>query len=209
LCKIFKKCYYERPLGVHGIPNPIEYDCLIHEFLCSRLPSLANYTMNDRTLPVITAINYVSIMSTMLNTAYSDPGFLPRSTKQELEYIQRKRKRFEPYVTVSYNGKDVDCHWCSTCMHYKPPKVHHCRSCNNCVCREFNLSIYNALITECMSSLISVFVPISARFDHHCPFVGNCIGQRNYVSFILMLLSVVVSCCFVVSCSITVLILGN
>ncbi|KAK8944253.1 putative S-acyltransferase [Platanthera zijinensis] len=60
--------------------------------------------------------------------------------------------------------------FCTYCDTPKPPRAHHCRSCKMCI----------------------------MDMDHHCPFIGNCVGAGNHRFFIAFLISVVISCLYVV-----------
>eukprot|EP01063_Lacrimia_lanifica_P011262 TRINITY_DN1808_c0_g1_i1.p1 TRINITY_DN1808_c0_g1~~TRINITY_DN1808_c0_g1_i1.p1 ORF type:complete len:327 (+),score=76.55 TRINITY_DN1808_c0_g1_i1:67-1047(+) len=64
--------------------------------------------------------------------------------------------------------------WCTTCHIWRPLRTSHCSDCGNCV----------------------------ARFDHHCPWTGTCIGGRNYKYFYLFLAFTTVLCLYVMAVSI-------
>lgn len=121
-------------------------------------------------LPIFTCVILLSTVFFLCMTSCTDPGILPR---QELQSVMSEeiRHNVESVVGVcaSIQAEDLlteqqvneGYRWCSTCHVVRPPRSSHCQDCNNCV----------------------------LTFDHHCPFVNNCIGQRNYVFFSAFLVS--------------------
>ena len=55
----------------------------------------------------------------------------------------------------STHSLDSPQRFCNTCQITKPPRTHHCARCNTCV----------------------------SGFDHHCIFIGICVGKQNYRYF--------------------------
>ena len=63
-------------------------------------------------------------------------------------------------IKVIHKGVYKEVKICSTCNIVKPFRSHHCSDCDNCV----------------------------INFDHHCPWIGGCVGRRNYIFFFIFLI---------------------
>ena len=59
--------------------------------------------------------------------------------------------------------------YCGTCSIMRPIRSSHCFDCNNCV----------------------------ERCDHHCPWIGNCVGKRNYWLFYLFVVCLTISILYI------------
>ncbi|XP_061896124.1 palmitoyltransferase ZDHHC9 isoform X1 [Entelurus aequoreus] len=123
-------------------------------------------------IPVFAVVLFLFVIAMLLRTSFSDPGVLPRALPEEATFIEMEieaangnvpsGQRPPPRIrNVQINNQIVKLKYCYTCKIFRPPRASHCSICDNCV----------------------------DRFDHHCPWVGNCVGKRNYRYFYLFTLS--------------------
>lgn len=127
-------------------------------------------------LPAVVIIySYIWFLTAMfmVKTASGDPGFAPKnihvSYSPELIRDDCQRAPDELFSTVSlpYYGtsKPTTVKYCITCHIWRTPRMSHCHHCHSCV-----------------------YV-----HDHHCVFLNNCVGFRNYRYFLWFLLTVVLT----------------
>jgi len=139
----------------------------------------------DNKAPMIGgALLFVICTACLIVTAEMDPGIIPRPNQHERpfksypankDFDNKNNNGFMHSYSYSHSGMNVhfpfrqtinvDGHivthkYCHTCQIVRYPRSFHCQVCNNCI----------------------------ERFDHHCPWVGNCIGLRNYNYFLSFLL---------------------
>lgn len=107
---------------------------------------------------LFTFILYCIVCYLLITSGCTDPGILSRKINNRI------KEKFDYDYKTDYKlinkGKSIKYNLCYTCNIVRPSRTSHCAECDNC--------------TE--------------RFDHHCIWIGQCVGKRNYRNFILFLI---------------------
>ncbi|XP_065562645.1 palmitoyltransferase ZDHHC3-like isoform X1 [Artemia franciscana] len=107
----------------------------------------------------IHAVSFNSLIFLLLfahwRAVFTDPGTVP---------FPARKLDFSDLHSGNRASSEQKEGWtvCLKCEIYRPPRAHHCRTCNRCI----------------------------RKMDHHCPWINNCVGERNQKYFLQFLIYV-------------------
>ena len=139
------------------------------------------YTISNRVWKIIAAILFgilgLELELNFLFAVLKNPGSINIGWSEvNLKYVkfdsEEDKMRFielHPNIELSPNGSRYE--YCFHCNLVKPERAHHCSVCKKCY----------------------------LRMDHHCPWIGNCIGLKNIKYFVKTLLFATLLCIFIIS----------
>ena len=127
----------------------------------------SQYMKNNITIfvPIIISIIYFISMIFLLIASFIDPGIIRRFNINKNE-IPNFPNSGRKDSKIFQLGHLINYKYCCTCGIIRPNRSTHCHDCNNCV----------------------------ERLDHHCPWIGNCAGKRNYKYFFIFLVLLNILC---------------
>eukprot|EP01052_Picozoa_sp_SAG31_P045739 SAG31_NODE_8479_length_1444_cov_1.075836_1_plen_355_part_01 len=105
----------------------------------------------------LTLLLYATMCALTVRITCRDPGILPRAW--QITQCPRLQAEAERFLYGRGPGTSADSPVCSTCCIMKPEGASHCAVCDACV----------------------------LGFDHHCGYLGACIGARNHADFLWLL----------------------
>ena len=121
----------------------------------------ADYLSDELTafIPILIIILYIIILVNLILATFCDPGIIRKFYIQNNNINEKEKNKKRIISRIFHLGKIINYKYCYTCGIMRPIKSTHCGVCNNCV----------------------------ERLDHHCPWIGNCTGKRNYIYFFIFL----------------------
>ena len=100
----------------------------------------------------------------LICTFYVDPGIVPKGLFKSISSTYKSVFSLTSAKNSNVNLVEFSSKYCLTCFIWRPPRTSHCSTCDNCV----------------------------MKFDHHCPWIGTCVGKRNYRSFLIFICSLAI-----------------
>jgi len=117
-------------------------------------------------LIIISVLLNILIQIILIKIGFTDPGIIPQIMSSyenkkliripiDSKYENGMMRDIQKIFTIPIKTHNLKVKFCNECYIYRPPRTSHCYDCNICV----------------------------ERFDHHCPWIGTCVGKRNYKYF--------------------------
>jgi len=136
-------------------------------------PSKRDQKLRNEAIAQLVVFNLLVAMLIVcyLRCVLVHPGAVPEDDAQ-WEYLpqdNRGDKKGSMNLSLQETKRSGDRRHCKWCGKYKPDRCHHCRVCRCCV----------------------------LKMDHHCPWLYNCVGFRNYKFFFLWLFYCVLTLHFI------------
>ncbi|URD98432.1 DHHC palmitoyltransferase [Musa troglodytarum] len=138
--------------------------CIIIAMLFTYIHSVIAGSYNFKLTPIfglcawLGALLAIAGLFMFYNCSRKDPGFINRNVRDA-----QSLRDDEPLLKTELNHPALLAgNWsqlCATCKIVRPIRAKHCSTCDRCV----------------------------EQFDHHCPWVSNCIGKKNKWDFFMFL----------------------
>ena len=160
--------------------GPTSYKRYLFIFLLIILPTIIeiifvtlsfNSILIALLLSIIELISLIIIIYLFWNICTKNPGYLLRN--ESYFHVKEIKIKSKKIVHCNIKGFMKKLKFCETCIIYRPPRTSHCKYCDSCI----------------------------EHFDHHCFWIGNCVGKNNYHDFFnfLIILLIFVFLKFIIS----------
>jgi palmitoyltransferase ZDHHC9/14/18 len=125
---------------------------------------VAPFAPHSSILLPVSGLFVMCMMIALWLSAFVEPGIIPRGADGSAMPEDPTPISIDS-ITSPKSSKappaSVMWKYCDTCNIYRPPRAKHCSHCDHCI----------------------------EAFDHHCPWIGSCIGRRNYKYFVAFIVS--------------------
>ena len=161
------------PFWASAIEGPCSFRPTLMTACAMTIPLILFYIFNSKYLtdeysifiPIVLGVLYLISFIYLFVASFVDPGIIRRfnlsKDDKKKDYIKKSTDSIinRNDSRIFQLGYITKYKYCPSCGIIRPIRSTHCSDCNNCV----------------------------ERLDHHCPWIGNCAGKRNYIYFYIFL----------------------